>query len=67
MTITIVNFLSTIIFVKMSKYEMEINTGLENLSVFKYIFVQATVNTGLVLVFSEKNTYTDNWFLTMGP
>jgi hypothetical protein len=55
------------VFMKLAKFEKEVNIGIENWIVFKYIFIQATFNTGFVLVFFIKNTYTKNWYLTIGP
>ena len=66
-TITVVNFLSTIIFVKLSKFENQNNTGMENLLVFQYVLIQSSINTGIVLYLYETSTFSDNWYLTMGP
>ena len=67
LTITIINILAEIIFAYLSKAEREPNIGLEKILEFKYIFVQSTINTGIILVFFKKNTSNKNLFLTIGP
>ena len=47
MCITIVNILAAMIFVKVSENEKNHNSGEENMMVFKFIFVEAFINTGL--------------------
>ena len=47
MCIAFVNLMAALIFVKVSENEKNNNTGSENMMVFKFILVEAFINSGL--------------------
>ena len=51
----------------LAENEKEVNRGMEKILVFQYLLIVTFVNSGIILILFKQNTFTNNWYLLIGP